>query len=245
VNSSERTYRTLKGKRRLESFEVRVKETDLLIRAGKPLKKQAEDLVYRFRGHIEAYIVSHPGFATGLSPIEADPYAPKIVRDMLQACRKVGVGPMAAVAGAIAEYIGRGLMAEDPDVMVENGGDVFISSSETATVGIFAGDSPLNLKLGIRVPADKTPIGVCTSSGTIGHSLSLGRADAAVVVSKCTALADAAATALGNRVSRPDDIAQALKWIQEIDGILGAALIMNDQLGAWGQVELIRLDERR
>ena len=245
MKPSRRTYRTLKGKRPLESFEVRVKETDLLIRTGRLLRKQAEELVYRFRGRIETYIESHPGFVTSLSPVEADPYAPKIVRDMIQAGGKVGVGPMAAVAGAIAEYVGRGLMVEDPDVMVENGGDVFIAASEAVTVGIFAGDSPLNLTLGILVNPDKTPIGVCASSGTIGHSLSLGRADAAVAVSRSTALADAAATSLGNRVSKPGDISRALKWIQEIEGILGAAVIMNDQLGVWGEVELVRLDEHR
>ncbi|MCA1989441.1 MAG: hypothetical protein LDL07_09915, partial [Desulfarculus sp.] len=85
------------------------------------------------------------------------------------------------------------------------------------------------------------PLAVCTSSGTVGHSLSLGRADAATILAKDAALADAAATALGNRVRTAADLATALDWAQGVPGVLGALVIKGSQLAAWGEVELVRL----
>ncbi len=123
---------------------------------------------------------------------------------MAAAAQTAGVGPMAAVAGAIAECVGRELLEFSPEVIVENGGDIFLKVSHRRTVGIFAGDSPLTGRIGIQIEARDTPLGVCTSSGTVGHSLSFGRADAVVVLAPAAALADAAATAIGNRVSRKE-----------------------------------------
>ncbi len=110
-----------------------------------------------------------------------------------------------------------------PEVIVENGGDIFLKTSQAATVALYAGNSPLSLKVGILLAAAMTPLGVCTSSGTVGHSLSLGRADAACVLAADTALADAAATALGNRVKVPDDIPAALEWLSNTPGYFGGS----------------------
>lgn len=148
---------------------------------------------------------------------------------------------MGAVAGAVAEYVGRDLLAYSEEVIIENGGDIFIRTTFPLTVAILAGGSPLSGKLGVRIDSPESPVGVCTSSGTVGHSLSLGRADAAVVISASAALADAAATAIGNRVSDKADIASATHLGENIDGVLGVAVILDDKMGAWGQVELVRL----
>lgn len=145
---------------------------------------------------------------------------------------------MAAVAGAIAQAVGQALVPLSPEVIVENGGDIFLSLAAPVTVALLAGDSPLSLKVGLHLEADQTPLGVCTSSGTMGHSLSFGRADAACVVAADAALADAAATALGNRVKTAADIGPALEWLARVSGVRGGVVIIGDTLGAWGQVEL-------
>jgi ApbE superfamily uncharacterized protein (UPF0280 family) len=169
------------------------------------------------------------------------PGAPEIVLDRTDAARICDVGPMAAVAGAVAERVGRELLAETGEVLVENGGDIFIYTMLPRVAAIFAGESPFSGKLGIRIKQLSQPIGLCTSSGTVGPSLSFGKADAAIVLANSAALADAAATALGNRVQEPGDIERALELLEMIPGVLGGAVIMGEHLGAWGEVELEKL----
>src|SRR3972149_6675538 len=184
----------------LFSFEVTVKETDLYVRAVRNLKTKTERLVRKYRSQVEGYIDRHPEFSRSLTPLRAAGDSPAIVKAMLEAGSRAGVGPMAAVAGAIAEFVGTELLRYSPEVIVENGGDIYLKSTKTRVVGIFAGDSPLSGKIGLEIVPEDTPIGICTSSGTVGHSLSLGKADAVVVLSPSATLADAAATATGNLV---------------------------------------------
>ena len=167
----------------LVSFQVRVKETDLWVSTGERLEKETRDLVLHARHQIESYISSHPDFLTTLKPYPDDPLAPPVVKEMISATRPSGVGPMASVAGAIAEFVGQGLLKSTGQVIVENGGDIFLMAKRPVTVSIFAGASPLSEKLGLLIPTGQMPLGVCTSSGTVGHSLSLGAADAACVLS--------------------------------------------------------------
>ena len=144
------------------------------------------------------------------------------------------MGPMAAVAGAISEFVGKGLLNFSSEVIVENGGDIFMQSQSDRIAGIYAGDSPLSQKIGLKIPAEDTPMGICTSSGKIGHSLSFGKADAVVILSKDTALADAAATAVGNIVISAGDIQKGINFAKMIEGVLGVVVIVEDKLGAWG-----------
>ncbi|MEW6386780.1 MAG: UPF0280 family protein [Thermodesulfobacteriota bacterium] len=236
-----RTYRTRMFRPGLVSFRVEVKETDLLILAVRDFTQEVRNLVVQERQQLEAYIARHPEFLTTLEPWPEDPYAPQVVREMIAGAARVGVGPMAAVAGALAERVGRALTPFSEEVIVENGGDIFLKVQQPATVSLFAGKSPLSHKVGLKIDPALSPLGVCTSSGTVGHSLSLGRADAACVVAHSTALADAAATALGNRVADAPAIAPALEWLATVADILGAVVIAGDKLGAWGQVELLPL----
>jgi uncharacterized protein len=222
------------------SFQTRYRETDLWIRAKRLLEKEALAAVLNCRRQLEEYISRLPGFLHSLSPLPDDPLAPPLVRQMLHAARQAGVGPMAAVAGAIAQSVGITLGPLTPAIIIENGGDCYLKLQEDVTVGVFAGpDSPFTGKIALRFTADRFPLGICTSSGTVGPSLSFGKADAVTVVSRDAALADAAATALGNLVKTPRDINKALDLAPQIPLIEGALIVAGDKVGIWGNLELI------
>jgi hypothetical protein len=240
-----RTYRSLVTGGRLVSFQVAERETDLMIRASRDESELARRLVRAERGCLKAYLREHPGFLTTLRPWpEAGP-APEVVQAMIAAAAAAGVGPMAAVAGAIAARVGCGLLARCAEVIVENGGDIFLKTALPATVALYAGGSPLSLKIGVVVDGGGGPIAVCTSSGTVGHSLSFGRADAVCVVSRSCALADAAATAVGNLVQSPKDLRAAIAAGRRIPGVEGLVLVAGDQVAFWGGVEVVPLGVKK
>jgi hypothetical protein len=234
-----RFYRDRIVARGLVSFSVAVQETDLFLLADRPLVEQARASILNYRYQLEEYIRQHPTFLKSFSPLPPDPLAPPFIRDMLWAADSAGVGPMAAVAGAFAETVGRDLLQLSGEIVVENGGDLYLKVAQDITIGIYAGDSPLSNRLALRIQPDTTPAGVCTSSGTVGHSISLGRADAVTIIAASAFLADAAATAVGNCVSSPDDIQRGLDLAQKIVGVRGAVIVISDQMGAWGEVELV------
>jgi len=237
----ERTYRRKAHTNDLISFQVTVKETDLWVSAGANLEKETRDLVLDCRQQLEEYIKTNPGFATTLAPRRDDPYAPPIVKEMIYATKGIGVGPMASVAGAVAQYVGGGLLKLTDQVIVENGGDIFLKTNRAAIVSIFAGSSCLSGKLGLKVSLKQMPMGVCSSSAKIGHSLSLGVADVCCLLSPSAALADGAATALGNRVKSKKDLETVAAWAERIDGIIGGVVIVDDRIAAWGDIELVDL----
>ena len=238
-----RTYRHWVQGQGLVSFHVVVKETDLYIRASSDLKiEEARNLVLKYRRILEEYIERHPSFATSLEPLTVDEDAPAIIGEMANASAKVDVGPMAAVAGAIAQFVGEELLSHSSEVIIENGGDIYLKSLKDRTVAIYAGGSPLSGKIGLEIKAAETPLSICTSSGTVGHSLSLGKADAVVVASKSATLADAAATAIGNIIIRPDDIAAGIEFAKHIEGLLGVVIIKDDKIGIWGNLTIFRTD---
>jgi len=220
------------------AFNVTVKETDLYIRARSDLKSKAYELVVKYRRMLEEYIEGHPSFLTSLEPMAVDDDAPPLVTQMAEAVEKAGVGPMAAVAGAIAEAVGSELAAFSPEVIVENGGDIYLRSLTKRLIGIYAGKSPLTGRVGLEINGEDTPLGICTSSGTVGHSLSYGQADAVIVLSPSTALADAAATAIGNRILKPEDIPGGIEFARSFKGLKGVVIIQGEQVGVWGEVKL-------
>lgn len=236
-----RTYRHWIKDGDLVSFNVRVEETDLQIRAQRDLRVEASRAIARCRAPLEQYIESHPLFLSSLEPCRVEEDAPAIVRDMAQAAWIAGVGPMAAVAGAVAESVGKDLLAYAPEIIVENGGDIFMKTSRTRVVGVYAGGSPLTSKVALEILPEETPLGICTSSGTVGHSLSFGTADAVIVLSRSTAVADAAATAIGNSIKTAEDVAAATEQAQAIEGLAGVVIIKGDKMGVWGGVRLVSL----
>lgn len=249
-----RFYRDSLAAEDLTYFRVAVGESDLLIGVSarrdfggdedaavlSRLREEIVDELVRVRRGLKAYIYRHPSFGSSLVPVEVEPDAPVLVREMAEAAAHAGVGPMAAVAGAIAQAIGRFLMDRFNDVVVENGGDIFLQSSRSRTIGIYAGRaSKLSGRFALLLNEDRFPVGVCTSAGTVGQSLSFGSSDATTVISKNTALADAAATAVGNRVVSASDISSAIEFGSKIPGVEGIVVVKDDKLGTWGRVELV------
>ncbi|SHO51440.1 UPF0280 family protein [Desulfopila aestuarii] len=241
-----RDYRHVVSGDGLVATRVCVDETDLHIFADRDVEKVAQELVVRYRLQLETHIAKNPLFLSSLEPLPLIHVAPPIIREMLQAGIDAGVGPMAAVAGAVARYVGMGLVAEGArEIIVENGGDIFLHRHKDCTVSIFAGQSPLSYNVGIRLGSDKMPCGVCTSSGTIGHSLSFGDADSVTVVADSTSVADAVATRLGNEVGRgrggKEGVSRALECAGRFPAIRGVVVICNEIMGAVGDIELVKL----
>ena len=235
---TDRNYRNRIKISDLKTFHVSIKETDLWVNAIGEFKRETEDIVHDLRYKLEHYIQSHPDFVTALEPCQDDLYAPGIVRDMISCSAKAGVGPMASVAGAMAQYVASGLKELSDQIIIENGGDIFMKVSRDVTVSIFAGESPLSDRVGIVIPERMMPLGVCSSSGKIGHSLSMGNSDVVCVLSRSAVLADAAATALGNIIQTKKDLRRISEEADTIDGVLGGVAIMDDEMAAWGEVEL-------
>lgn len=234
-----RTYRARVDPGRLVTFEVVHGETDLQISTLTDLRVQAAEAVGRVRADLEAYIAAHPRFAESFVPLPVEEHAPRIVQAMAEAAAAAGVGPMAAVAGAVAEAVARDLEAASREVIVENGGDLYLMGGTARRVLLLAGTSPLSGRLALEVAADSLPRAVCTSSGVVGHSVSLGRAHAVTVLAPSGALADAAATAAGNLVHGPADVERALDRALGIPGVSGVVVIAGEVIGARGAVTLV------
>jgi len=235
-----RDYRRWVKTSGLVSFEVIEKETDLFISASIDLEGPAIKVVKSLRSDIEDYVAKYPAFRTSLEPLGAEDDAPSIVWKMCEAGMKSGVGPMAAVAGAMAEAVGRELSRQTGEILVENGGDIFMISHSARVIGVYAGEgSPFTGKFAIEIPPSANGIGVCASSGTVSHSLSFGKADAALVISDDTALADAAATATGNIVKGAGDIEKAIAFAKSVDGVQGVMVLLGENMGSWGKIKLV------
>lgn len=229
-------YRTLISSS-LKAFRVVYKETDLFVLAERELVRETLFLVRKIRLPLETYIIKNPLFLKSLKPLPYDKEAPEIVKEMIKAGEIAGVGPMASVAGAIAEKVGRALIENGYtlEVVIENGGDIFLDLRKEAKVAIFAGDSPFSGKIFLKIKKEFMPCGVCTSSGKIGHSLSFGRAEAVTVVHKSAAIADALATAFGNMLNSVEDFKKVVKKAQKIKGLLGVLSILENKLLFWGE----------
>jgi ApbE superfamily uncharacterized protein (UPF0280 family) len=246
VQVEERFYRYVMGSPDLASFQVAEGQSDLWVAVDREswsphLPDRVRDLVRRVRGELESYIARDSSFLTSLQPVAVEADAPAIARAMAEAAARVGVGPMAAVAGAVADVVARDLLTDVREVIVENGGDVFLCTRKPRRVGLLAGTSPFSLRVGLLVPGDGAPVAVCTSAGRWGHSLSLGQADAAVAVAPSGALADAAATWLGNLVREAADLPRALERARQLPGLTGAVLVRDSCLAAWGDIVLTPL----
>lgn len=243
----DRDYRLLQLARDLKYFNIKVKDTDLAV--GVDVKAYSDRLMslcqsetVKIRQQLERYILIHPQFQSSLIPLKTFGSAPDIAVKMAEAAAVAGVGPMAAVAGAVSDYIGKILDSYSKQVIVENGGDIYLKSNQERNIAIYAGDSPFSYKLGIRVKANETPTGICTSSGTVGHSLSFGVADAVVIKGKSAILADAAATQAGNLIASKLDLEKAIDYVRKLDENLSIVAIKDDRMMIWGDIEIIPLN---
>jgi len=237
-----RFYRDWRAAKDLRSAFIMAKETDLQVLTDKKLDEEfVKEQVRRYRWDIEDYIDRDRRFLVALKPINVEIDAPLIVKAMSEAAKIANVGPMASVAGAVAEFLGRDLLKKGyKNVIIENGGDIFLKSSRPRVVGIYSGKSKLWRDLGIKIKPKDTPIGICTSSGTLGHSLNFGSADSVVILSKNTLLADCVATATCNRINSKADLEGALSFARSVRGVSGVVLIFKNNLVSWGKIELTR-----
>lgn len=196
----------------------------------------------RQRRILEDYIAVHPAFAGAMEPLKLLPEAPTVAQRMARAAGLAGVGPMAAVAGAMAQLAAEaGLLAGAQEAIVENGGDIFLAAVAPVLIEINTGATPVGNRLAFHVQPKDTPLAICSSSGIMGPSYSHGRCDLATVVSEDAALADAAATKAGNLVASVDDVDAALERIMRIPGIRGVLIFKDDRIGLAGRLpELIR-----
>ena len=226
----------------MKEFWVRYKKTSLRIMGDKDLREGTKEELVTHYNLLENYIRRNPLFLTTYEPLPIEEDAPSIVRIMADAASKTGVGPMASVAGAFSELIGIFLLKNNlRDVLVENGGDIYLKTTTPLVVGVYAGTSEFSGKIGFKINPGETPLGVCTSSGSVGHSISLGDSDSVTVISKSGSLSDAAATAIGNHVKGREGIKKGIQKAGDIEGIIGVLIIKGGVLGSWGRLpELIK-----
>ena len=235
------TFRAYRASQQPElvSFQVVIEETDLWVAARQDLSEPMAGLARRLRGQIRSYAAVHPDFLTSLVPLEASEKAPEIVRRMCRASGLTGVGPMAAVAGTVAQMVAEEFCGVSPDLLVENGGDTFLFSTRDRHIGILSVPGE-DMRLCVPVRADEFPCSFCASSATIGHSLSFGKADLVVTRSRDASLADAAATALANALTGAEAMDGVLKKAEEWQqyGLDGVFTQCEGRIGVWGRMEL-------
>ncbi len=237
----ERSYRSRFSNDERRWFCVKFLESDLWIgvdRGSYSASMEADTyaMLVELRRSMDAYLLMDPAYKAALTPYDAGLEAPDILKEMSRVSHKTGIGPMSAVAGAVAKRVAHFLGTKE--VIVENGGDIYAKAASDMDISVFAGQSPLSEKIGLHIPAADFPLGICTSSGTVGPSLSLGRADAVMIVCKDVLLADSYATAMANRIKTVDDLQPVIDSISEIPEILGAIAVKDDRMAITGRFEL-------
>jgi ApbE superfamily uncharacterized protein (UPF0280 family) len=242
----ERFYREKMGENRFRSFTISCKESDLWI--GVDNEKFHPEIIdfalgklVALRYSLESYLNDYPHFGTSFTPVKTKKGDPEIAVEMSKAGEIANTGPMAAVAGAFSEFIGKAIQKEFnvDEIVVENGGDIFLNLNHDLILSVYAGESPLSGKIGLEIPSNSSPLGICTSAGTVGPSVSFGNADAVVIASKKTALADAFATAYGNRIKKANDIELALELAKKDQRILSALIICEGKVGICGKFKIV------
>ena len=220
------------------SFRLDYKYSDLFIICDRDISSELEEPVRGFYTDIETVISGRPVFEKSLVPLKArDHYSP-VVKDMCRAGEVFNVGPMASIAGALCDHLAKSISRRCDFLMIENGGDVYIKSSSPLEVGIFTKNSYFKDKLTLLIGAGQTPCGICSSSGSFGHSLSLGKSDLVTVLSGNAIQADAAATAIANTIKCEEDIDAAIARFKKYSQIKGLIIIKNKRIGLWGQLQL-------
>jgi ApbE superfamily uncharacterized protein (UPF0280 family) len=202
------------------------------------------EAIKRNRKELEDYTKANPKFLYSLKPVKV-PDEPLVAKLMAEAAAKADVGPMAAVAGVLADLAVKQMVADGCRIaVVEDGGEVSAVSSEPVDVALAAGDEPLSRKFGFRLT--EFPVGVATSSGVFSHALSFGDAEAATVFCGNAGLADAAATAVGNVVKGSDFQAAIQRGIDRgmsIQGVEGVLILYKGFVGTVGKIpQIIKVD---
>ena len=202
--------------------------------------KTAESALRSHRTELENYIKDNPVFQLALDPIEVDK-GPEAVKLMAEASKSAGVGPMAAVAGVLADLAVEELIRAGAKVaVVENGGEAYFISDKPIDIAIKAGETPLSKRVGFRLK--EFPVGVATSSGLFSHALSFGEAEAVTIFAHNAGIADAAATAVANTVKGDNEesvVEAATELGLTIEGVRGVFILYRGYVGLGGEVPTI------
>jgi ApbE superfamily uncharacterized protein (UPF0280 family) len=253
-----RGYRDNINKKEYYSFNVCVLESDLYISLPASLKenirKEIEEksvrLVRKLRENLYKANENIDGFFVSLKPCMYNSEiidrifqdeSKRLINNMLKVSLETETGPMASVAGGISQIIGEMIKSYTDEYIVENGGDIYLSSTKEKTVSVYAGKSDISNKIGIKLKPEKMPLSVCTSSAKIGRSLSMGNADVVTVVAGSAFLADALATQCGNILKKPENIKDAIDYIKNDFDIQGIFIIIEGQIGVWGNIEICKV----
>ena len=240
-----RLYRKAMGSSRFSTITFAVGESDLWIGYApqtidrKALATEGSRLLRKLRNEILNY--PDPSFLSSFVPLEEKGYSSSsFIQGMLRCSKLSGTGPMASVAGAIAQEVGSRLKKQFSldEIVVENGGDLYIDVLKSLPVTLFAGDNSLSGKVSLIVEPEHCPLGVCTSSAKVGHSHSFGKADAVMVACRDAALADAYATAFCNKVQKESDVQKLTEEMNSIEEILSALVLLDTKLALCGQLEV-------
>ncbi|HOK56337.1 MAG TPA: UPF0280 family protein [bacterium] len=240
INLKERFYRSIVKRENFLKFEVKVEETDLLVMAKKNLKNEIFNEVKKQREILKDYIRENPDFLFSFSPVYAKSDA-EIIKLMSESSFLTKTGPMASVAGAISEIIGKKFISESDEIIIENGGDIFAKMNSDFIVGIYAGNSPFSMKIGIKLKKREIPYGIATSSGKLGHSISFGKADAVTVISPSSTFSDGAATYFGNLIKDKIDKQLIISELKNFVFIEGIVIIKEKEIFLWGDIEIVNL----
>lgn len=240
-----RTYRSQFNTSRFSGFEVKYQETDVWIGIDPEsfkaeMKEAALNKIKELRQKLDEYIETEPFFKKSLKPFQPGETAPAEAMEMAQTAAKAGIGPMSTVAGLFAREIANEIIQNFSvnELVIENGGDLFTLLKNELVLSVFAGDSILSERIGLRVTPGISPLGICTSAGTVGPSLSYGKADAVVVAAEDVLVADAFATAFGNKVKSPNDVEKVINQAEKHPEILSLLIICEDKIGVRGDYEI-------
>ena len=223
-----------------EHFEIG--ETAVTIISERRYIKIAKDAIFEARSQIISKIAHDPFFRTTYYPYGSSPNDGCVVKRMCDASKAANVGPMAAVAGAVAEYAVKKMKdAGSKYAIVDNGGDIALMTDRDVCVGMYADVN--GERLSLRMPATGRIVGVCSSSASVGPSVSLGRTEISTVISNNVTLADACATMLGNLVRGRSNMEKALEEVCSVNGVTGCLAYCDGMLAMCGDVpELVRSD---
>jgi len=221
------------------SWKVNYKYSDLFIVSKIDIYEKIIKLLPDFYRIIQEFIKKYPSFAKTLNSFNPKDEFPDIIKKMCFASVTFKVGPMASVAGAVCQYLAQTLSKNNSYLLIENGGDIYIKSSSDIIANLFLNNKYFKDKIKIKIKKNILPCGIASSSGTLGHSLSLGKSDLTTVICKSPIFADAAATAVGNMIINKDDIQKTIDYFKKFNEILAMIIIKDDKIGLYGDIELV------
>jgi len=228
----EKKYRDYRGRQNQQ--EIVYKNADILLTSETVFPRQTVlSALKEYYSQVETYVQEHPEFQASLSPVAAYPQAPQIIQDMSAASFLSTIGPFSAVAGAIAHYVGMALLPQCRQLIIENGGDLFLKIDSPKRIGLYAGEGSWVNNLYIEAGPSSTPFGIAASSGTMGHSLSLGNADLVIVAAESAIIADTFVTILCNRIKTRQDIHPVMECYKANPVIRGIGICLDEEMYVW------------